>query len=117
MPHQLNAELESWSGSGVFHPITSQYRRKPVDQFADKPARLTPRQAIFYRNLIRIAEETKSRDLPLEYVLPGGTHVHLDYGCIKIAVLAGFLEPLVNGPSGLVENITLSWLVEPTTTA
>jgi hypothetical protein len=113
MPLRLDSELEEWTGSKVIRPIDSRYRRKPADQFADAPAALTPRQAIFYRNLIRIAEATQSRELPVEFELLDGTAVHLDYGCIKIAVHAGFLEPLINGPNGTVETILLSWIVDP----
>jgi len=33
----------------------------------------------------------------------------MDYGCIKIAEHAGFIERLANSPSGVVESITLKW--------
>lgn len=33
----------------------------------------------------------------------------MDYGCIKIAEHAGFIERIENAPSGVVEAITLTW--------
>jgi hypothetical protein len=113
MTLQLNTELELWSDSPVVRAITSRYRRKSADQFTDAPAKLTPRQAVFYRNLIKIAEAAKSREIPIEFELSNGAHVHLDYGCIKIADHAGFIQPLINGPDGTVGSITLSWKFDP----
>jgi hypothetical protein len=112
---QLNTELESWADSPVVRLVNSRYRRKPAHQFTDAPAKLTPRQAVFYRNLIKIAEAAKSRELPIEFELSNGTYAHLDYGCIKIAAHAGFIQPLANGPDGTVESITLSWKFDPLT--
>jgi hypothetical protein len=113
MPLRLSNELESWDGSPVIHTIKSGYRRKPAAEFTDAPAKLTPRQAVFYRNLIRIAEATGSREIPIEFQLSDGTLVHLDYGCIKIAAHVGFIDDLVNGAEGTVETIKLSWKANP----
>jgi hypothetical protein len=110
---RLETELEPWSGSPVVHTIKSGYRRKSASQFTDAPAKLTPRQAVFYRNLIRIAESAKARELPIEFELRDGTPVHLDYGCIRIGIHAGFIEELEDGLGGTVETITLSWKFDP----
>ena len=53
----------------------SQYRRRPTGAFRDAPARLTERQAVFYRNLIQLAEKLQSNDLPVDFELPDGNRV------------------------------------------
>jgi hypothetical protein len=84
-----------------------------ASDYMDVAARLTPRQAAFYRNLIRIAAELGSEDIPVEFELPNGHAVYLDRGCIKIAEHAGFIELLRDGASGNVETIRLTWRVNP----
>jgi hypothetical protein len=78
-----------------------------VEILADKPARLTPRQASFYRNLIAMAEELKSNALPVVFELEGRGPVFLDRGCIKMAEHAGFIKTLKNGPDGYLDCIEL----------
>jgi hypothetical protein len=104
----IDVELEEWDGSNVTHTQTVGYRRKNAADFNDEPAGLTPRQGVFYRNLIRLAQVLKSREIPVDFVLRG-RQVYLDRGCIKIAEHAGFIEPITDGPSGSVENICLAW--------
>jgi len=33
----------------------------------------------------------------------------MDYGCMKIAEHAGFIEEIANSPNGVVETVTLTW--------
>ncbi len=108
MPQELDIEIESWEDSPVVRSVGDEYRRWSADRFRDAPARLKPRQAVFYRNLIKMALRARSSDLPVDFVC-NGTHVYLDHGCIKIAEHAGFIEPLTNGPNGVVDTIKLSW--------
>ena len=37
--------------------------------------------------------------------------VKVSHGCIKIAELAGFIQPLRNGSNGVVDTIALAWEV------
>jgi hypothetical protein len=39
----------------------------------------------------------------------GGVAKRMDYGCMKIAEHAGFIERTENFPSGVVETVTLAW--------
>ena len=86
---------------------------KTAEQFADEPAKLTARQAAFYRNLIRLAEQVGSQVLPIKFKTKDGSEKRMDYGCIKIAVHAGFIDQLDNSTNGFVENIKLHWKVLP----
>jgi hypothetical protein len=108
---EIDVVLEMWDGTPVIGVKTTEQRS--AEDFKDKPAIMHPRQAVFYRNLVRIAEVLKSRELPIEFVLTDGTRARMDHGCIKMAELAGFIEPLENGPSGYVEKIRLAWKVRP----
>lgn len=107
----VNAPLEQWRPSKVYRQVSKSYERKPADEFLDEPAKLTPRQASFCRNLISIACALESATIPVDFVLSDGSHVYLDRGCIKIAEHAGFILPIKNGPGGVVETVTLSWSV------
>jgi hypothetical protein len=84
MPQELNIGIEDWETSPVIHPVGRDYERWPADRYNDAPARLKPRQAIFYRNLIEMALAVGSSELPVDFVC-NGTHVYFDHGCIKIA--------------------------------
>ena len=108
----IKVDLEHWDGTPVIGALKTTAIRSAQD-FLDRPASLTARQGVFYRNLIKIAEATGSRELPVEFLLPDGSRARMDHGCMKIAEHAGFIEPLKNGPSGYVETIRLSWLVKP----
>ncbi len=105
----IDVELEDWGGSAVIR--SGRADRKPAADYDDKAARLTARQAVFYRNLIRIAEKLGSNVIPVDFELGGGAPVFLDRGCIKIAEHAGFVLPLADGPTGVVDSITLNWRV------
>jgi len=85
----LRVDLEEWRGSPVIRDANSRYERKPARLFTDAPSRLKPRQAVFYRNLIRIAEAIQSSAIPVDFELEGRGAVYLDRGCIKIAEHAG----------------------------
>jgi hypothetical protein len=108
----IDVELEEWVGERDGGAVTRErgphYRRKPVSEFQDRPARLTPRQAVFCRNLITLAVATNN-EIPVDFEFPNGQSVYLDRGCIKIAERAGFIERLANGDSGAVESIRLRW--------
>lgn len=105
----IAVQLETWSGSLVVRTVGRSYQRRPAAAFADAPAGLTHRQAVFYRNLIRIAEAVGSAEIPVDFNLPTGERLHLDRGCMKIAELAGFIEPLRDDSEGVVSSIRLSW--------
>jgi hypothetical protein len=104
-------DFEPYGGSAVIRNAGNSYERWTAQRYQDEPADLTPRQAMFYRNLIILAERLQTRDLPVDFELVDGHRVYLDHGCIKIAEHAGFIEPLRNGPSGLVETVRLAWHV------
>lgn len=110
MPQELNFEIEDWETSPVIRTVGREYERWSAGRYNDAPARLKPRQAIFYRNLIEMALIGGSVSLPVDFIC-NGAHVYLDHGCIKIAEHAGFIEPLTNGPNGVVDTIRLSWSV------
>lgn len=104
----LSIALEEWTGSPVVWLRRSGYRRLPASSFKDKPARLGERQAVFYRNLLRIAVELGTLEIPVDFELSDGTAVFLDRGCIKIAEYAGFIHTLENDASGTVSTIRLA---------
>jgi hypothetical protein len=108
----IDVQLEPYEGSAVVRRRGSDYRRKPAGQFTDRPAKLGHRQAVFYRNLLRLAVARDSLEIPVDFELPDGTAVYLDRGCIKIAEHAGFIEALQDDASGLVSTIRLA-LTEP----
>lgn len=105
IPHIV---LEEWAGSPVIRSRRSDYRRQPASNFNDKPAKLGERQAVFYRNLLRIAVKLGTLEIPVDFELSDGTAVYLDRGCIKIAEHAGFIRPLENDASGTVSTIRLA---------
>ena len=108
---EIAVELEEWAGSAVIRNRDRQYQRKPAASYLDAAASMTPRQAVFYRNLIRIAEVLKNNTIPVDFEIPGRGAVYLDRGCIKMAADSGFLAPLTDAQDGLVESIQLSWNV------
>jgi hypothetical protein len=94
------------------NPRAPQSRhRKSAASFNDEPADLTPRQGAFYRNLIRLAEVLRSPIISVDFEIGDGSAPYLDRGCIKIAEHAGFIEPLEDGPLGVVHSIRLAWRV------
>jgi hypothetical protein len=105
----IDVELEEWPGSPVIRARRSDYTPWPAAKFDDAPSRLTARQGVFCRNLIRVAVVLNTTEVPVHFELPNGHAVMLDRGCIKIAEHAGFIEPLENGPNGTVEFIRLAW--------
>ena len=111
MPEIINVHLEDWPRSPVIRRVRADYCRWPAHDFRDMPAALTERQAVFYRNLVRLAAAIGSRDLPVDFFRPDDSHVFLDRECIKIAEHAGFIEQLSNGRNGVVDTIRLAWLV------
>ena len=113
----IQVDLESGPGFDTVRDMNAAYKPMWSTSLADKPARLTPRQASFYRNLIAIAEVTQSDEIPAVFELTGRGVVFLDRGCIKIAEHAGFVRPLLDGPSSYLETIRLSFDVSGTATA
>ena len=101
-------DLEEWERLPVVKERQVDYRRKAASSFKYPTERLTRRQGMFYRNLIRIAVSI-GREIPVDFELADGRSVYLDRGCIKIAERAGFIEPLEDGASGVVESIRLAW--------
>jgi hypothetical protein len=108
----IDVDLEEWPGSPVIRERKTTYRRQPAADFGDEPAKLTPRQRVFYSNLMRLAIALESVEIPVDFELPNGTPVFLDRGCIKIAEHAGFIEPLQNGRSETLEHIRLAWGID-----
>jgi len=108
----IDVDLEEWSGSRVIRERDASYRRLSAADFNDRPARLTPRQCVFYSNLMRLAIALKSLEIPVDFELPNGTPLFLDRGCIKIAEHAGFIVPLQDAPSGTLEHIRLAWGID-----
>ena len=80
-----------------------------AEDFNDEPASLTMRQALFYRNLMQLAQGLKSNILPVDFETPKNGKLYLDRGCIKIAVHAAFVLPLVNDADGKVSTVELAW--------
>ena len=115
MPESINVHLEQHAGSTSqpFHPAGTKYQYRKASSLTDKPARLTERQAVFYRSLIRMAEQLQSNELPIDFVDASGAHMAMDLGCVKIAEHAGFLKPLADGPSGEMKTVVLNWSVLP----
>lgn len=105
----IEVTLESWDGSPVIRKANHGYGRLPAASYRDAAARLTPRQGSFYRNLIRIAEAVGASVIPVDFELPTGERLYLDRGCVKIAELAGFIQPLEDDQNGVLSSITLSW--------
>lgn len=105
----MDIDLENWHGpSNVYHSYKPPL---PADQYNDKAATLTERQAVFYRNLIKLALKLQTAHLPVSFGLPDGRNISLDRGCIKIAEHARFIMPLENNSQGVVTHITLAWRV------
>jgi hypothetical protein len=105
----IDVELEEWAGSEVTRVRGNDYRRRTATEFNDRPAQITPRQGVFYRDLIRIAVALRSGEIPVDFEMPDGRQFYLDRGCIKIAEHAGFIEPIVDGPRGTVDQIRLTF--------
>jgi hypothetical protein len=115
LPVSINVHLEQHSGSTSqpFHPAGHKYEYRKALSLTDKPARLTERQAVFYRNLIRISERIQSQELPVDFIDANGAHMAMDLGCVKIAEHAGFIQTLTDGPDGVMKTIRLNWMVLP----
>ncbi len=107
----LDIELEQWDGSPVVREVKRGYIRKAAIEYQDEAAGLTARQAVFYRNLIRIAEVAQSPNIPVDFELSDGRRYFLDRGCVKIAEHAGFIEPIENDATGTVSSIRIAWTV------
>lgn len=115
MTNQIAIILEHYGAgpSQPFHKAGSKYQYREAASLTDGPARLTERQAVFLRNLVRLAECLQTEELPLDFIDGSGQHVAMDLGCVKIAEHMGFIRPLTNDETGLMRTITLSWKVVP----
>jgi len=113
----IEVDLEAGPGFDTVRDMNSAYKPMSATDLADKPARLTKRHASFYRNLIAIAEATRSGTIPVVFELKGRGQVFLDRGCIRMAEHAGFVQPLVNGPGGFLEAVTLAFDISGKATA
>jgi hypothetical protein len=113
----IAAGLESGPGFDTIRDMNPSYQPMSAADLADKPARLTARQASFYRNLIAIATATQSDEIPIIFELAGRGVVFLDRGCVKMAEHAGFVRPLLDGPGGYLESVRLSFDVLGTESA
>src|SRR5882757_5870435 len=107
MTLKIDVQLEIWPGgpSQGFHPVKGAYEYRKAETLTDVPARLTSRQAVFYRNLIRLAEVLQSQTIPIQFSDANGNHVAMDLGCVKIAEHAGFVQSLKNDQSGYLESV------------
>jgi hypothetical protein len=106
MALSLNFEWEEAPGKKTLSNLTPG---RPAAEFRDAPAKQTSRQSAFYRNLVRLAEQTGSKVLPIAFETLDGAAKRMDYGCIRIAEHAGFIEPLSNNADGIVDVISLNW--------
>jgi hypothetical protein len=106
MPLTLNFEWEEAPGAKT---LSNPGNDRPASQFRDAPSKQTARQSAFYRNLVRLAEQTGSRTLPIKFLTADGLAKRMDYGCMKIAEHAGFIELIADSPKGVVETLTLAW--------
>jgi hypothetical protein len=115
MTLKINIELETWPDgpSQGFHPVKGEYEYPKTETLTDLPARLTSRQAVFYRNLIRLAEVLQSQTIPVHFTDAKGDHLAMDLGCVKIAEHGGFVKSLANGECGHLEDVALGWVVLP----
>src|SRR4051812_44625698 len=113
MPKTINIALEQHTGgpSQPFHAAGTSYQYRKAASLTDLPAKLTPRLAVFYRDLIRMAAELGSQELPIDFIDANGDHKAMDLGCVKIAEHAGFLQPLTDGPDGAMKTVRLSFKV------
>jgi hypothetical protein len=106
MPLSLNFEWEEAPGKKT---LSNPTPARPALKFQDAAAKQTARQSAFYRNLVRLAEQTGSRVLPITFMTLDGTVKRMDHGCMKIAEHAGFIEQLSNNANGVVDVISLAW--------
>lgn len=106
---RIDIDFEERPPTVVIRPVRSYYERKPAAAFADEPARVTDRQALFLRNLVQLANVLGSNEIPVDFELAGRGRVYLDRGCIKIAEHSGFIEPLSDDSGGVVSQIRLAW--------
>jgi hypothetical protein len=113
MPKTIKIVLEQYTGgtSQPFHAAGQSYKYRQAASLTDAPAKLTPRLAVFYRDLIRMATELGSQELPIDFIDANGDHKAMDLGCVKIAEHAGFLLPLTDGPDGTMKTVRLSFKV------
>ena len=65
----LNFQWEEAPGSKT---LSNPGNPRAADQFTDAPAKLTARQSAFYRNLVRLAEQTGGKDSSDFLPNPGG---------------------------------------------
>jgi hypothetical protein len=98
-----------WEEAPGCKTLSNAGNPRSADQFKDAPAKQTARQSAFYRNLVRLAEQTRARTLPITFITSDGLAKRMDYGCIKIAEHAGFIEQIANSSIGVVETLTLRW--------
>ncbi len=103
------ANLESGPGFDTVRDMNPTYKPMSAADLADKPARMTARQASFYRNLIAIALASQSDEIPIVFQLAGRGAVFLDRGCVKMAEHAGFIRPLTDGSEGCLESVRLNF--------
>jgi hypothetical protein len=108
---QVNVNFEEWSGSATLRTAGRAYRRLPAASLNDRPASLSERQAVFYRNLIAVALATRSKVIPVDFEDRQGVRRYFDRGCLKIAEHARFIEQISDDESGVVSAITLNWEV------
>lgn len=81
MPLTLNFQWEEAPGRKT---LSNPTKLRPASDFADAPAGQTARQSAFYRNLVRLAEQTQDKTLPIEFFCVGwhreanGLRLHKD---------------------------------------
>jgi hypothetical protein len=115
MTQIINIHLETWPDgpSQGFHPVKGEYEFRKAGSLTDLPAKLTSRQAVFYRNLVRLAELLQSQNIPIHFIEARGEHVAMDLGCVKMAEHAGFVKKLSDSANGHLEGVNLAWKVQP----
>ncbi|MGY4397947.1 hypothetical protein ACVWZA_003144 [Sphingomonas sp. UYAg733] len=105
----LYRDLEIPVSPTVLRKKGRDYKRIAAECYVARAAKLTPRQALFYRNLMDISQQLESNYIPIDFSAPTQHALFLDRGCVNIAVNAGFLKPLKNDSDGVVSEVELAW--------
>ena len=64
MPLILNFR---WEEAPESKTLSNPGNSRAADQFRDAPAKQTTRQSAFYRNLVRLGEQTGAKTLPITF--------------------------------------------------
>ncbi|PWG03522.1 hypothetical protein [Sphingosinicella humi] len=98
-------DYEPWTkGTDVFVRSSTTFDASSLGK--STPARDTARQKHFEEVVRRIAWHLGSDTVPV-FIDFNGDRRRMDKGCMGHAVAGGFLEPVSNGESGYITQVTL----------